>query len=625
MASIWGRPNMDADLDDGERSTATSNSASASAPEQPRDSKNEWSDCDNDDCDNGSDDMDGWGAPPPDVVTKQQPRLSASDLLGDPMAMFTPQPVLTFSDKPQPPMLRVEQLPPGSTVWVVDCEDVALLLKGNWDPIMNNVCCGKAEGQVVRHSGDVTFVKFGELLPALDVGLTLPRSCLSLDFIVPYDNRIEDAGQFAAGFGVGTLGPRAGNHRPTDIKAVVVRPLTQFYDAFACSAVTFESTKDGMALIQGERFTAAIEYFTHQLSTVGNASSERKELLLGRVVARLFAEQLAEALSDALQVIELSPSWPRAYLSAARCYATLGKLSQSAQMLNQTQLLLPHENDLRELQRLTDGLRFFQHLLDATPVYLRINAWYEKLLHAKRGFSVGDVVLEDRIAVGVGSIFNTEPHCWHCLIALSTVHRAAIPSPYDSSTLFCSRECCDAACSSYHRIEGDVASVSFRSATMLIHNKASASLQVEPLEIAKVAMRAFFMLVAAVGEALTEEAVHSHLVHLGLYPAPQISMDAKQNADISTLHNVLTGTFSPERRAVFTLAVLKSIYCYCAKYVLSVEHDGVSTYVIPTFASSVHRKEQGFNCHFVPIPRGIRLVAAAPIDAKDLLSISKLA
>lgn len=619
------------------------------ADPQYEDEEEEDDDCDDDD----DDDDDGWGdftVTNGALDTLREAILTNSNNEANEM-LFVPEPVVSLLNdaKPAMPMLTQEELPPGTKVWIVDEDDVKLLLKDAWDPPIRIVCNGREIGTVQRHSGDLTLVSFSNESIGMSFAFTLPRPCLSIQPIVAYESNrpANRPNALASSFGVGNLGPRAG--RGTARTKDEVNILQQYYEVMLASIVkcknaqpTWEqfvkgkvqpslaaintliaeaegaslATPEGSPLL-GSR-ASSISSNNNEGGAGNNAANlTLKELYCVRSMMRIFDHDANGALDDAQKAIKLNPSWVKGYLRAARAHQASGKFTLAGHMINQTLLLLPHSEEVLRLSDLNNYLcRVNAELEQAAPhIGIRLSCTYAKLLMPKRGFQVGEVIFEETEPVlSIPSMQNATQCCSVCLRTSSLSEMSIDASSRhhndnnnnNSSHSPLTRPFCSAACQQrgtlFLPMELITHELGYRSASGLIYSKAASSMNMLPLEQARLTMRLFFIVCTTharlqaqreqqhVQQAVQEQrpldsvlktfngtckesvvSVEEALQHLGIFPLVSINIDNKTRDDLTTLCNVLCQAFTAEEKTLYSPSLFLGLYAYVANHIVFAE------------------------------------------------------
>ena len=629
--SLCGRPNMDEELEDAEEEPTVpmQNNNNNNTAADEFDEEDEEDVCDDDDDD---DDEDEWNF----TVTNGSVKAGTLDTLRDAILsnngeneggmFFVPEPVVSLLNdtKPTMPLLDKEQLPPGTTVWVVDEDDVKLLLKDAWDPPIRVICNGRASGVVQRHNGDLTLVSFVNDSIGMSFAFTLPRPCLSILPIEPYESNhtANKQNALASSFGVGNLGPRAG--RGTARTKEEVNILQQYYEVMVPNIVKCKNVQDHWDLFVKGKVDAPLTEVTKLIqeaeaappiatpegspllgsrgSSVSSGQDSNnssgtltlKELYCIRSMMRIFAHDATGALEDAMAAIQLNPAWVKGYLRAARAYQGCGKFTLASHMINQTLLLMPHSDDVNRLSDLNNYLRCVNAELElAVPhMGIRLSSSYAKLLMPKRGFQLGEVIFEETDPVlSMASMQNTTPCCTVCLrtTGLTEMPTHHVTRPY------CSQSCFQRA-TLFSKMELVTHELGLRSATGLIYSKAASSMNMLPLEQARLTMRLFFIVCTThtrlqsqreqqqVQQSRSIEAVlktfngssssvgiEEALQHLGIFPLVSSSIDNKTKDDLTTLCKVLCQGFTPEEASLYNPSLFLGLFSYVSNHVIYAE------------------------------------------------------
>lgn len=651
MSSMIGRPNMDENLEGDQQME----SSLLPMPHVEADDGDDDEDALGDSCE-GSDD---WGdltirgeALNAALQTVVQRHGGVDDLSATGM-MFVPEPVMSLNNdsKPQMPLLPQEQLEPGVDVWVVDEDDVKMLLKDHWDGVLKSVCNGRASGKLLRHStDDLAVVLFENDALAIKYTFTLPRVCLSKEPIVAYESpktRGHGAGAtFAQSIGgVGNLGPRAGRGNAKTHEEVNL--FQQHYELMASYSVKCPTSEGAWSLLMRGKLNDALSEIDRAIGddVVGEF---RKEHYCVRSSIQLFRGQHSAALNDALEVIKLNPSWVKGYLRAARAYKAHGKYTLASHMINQSLLLLPHSSELLEVSSMNDFLRRQQLELETSfPLSLRLNAYYMKRFVTKRGFQVGETLFQESDWIlAMPSMFNKSDCCCVCL-GTRNLSVMKLPTKQDAQDTFCSTACHQRS-SLFFPMERDDNEIGFRSALSLIQAKAASSMNMLPLELARLTMR-LFLVVCTTHKRLVAQSRHAQqqqqqhmdsdvtlddaLLHLGIFPLVSTTgMETKTRDDLIILCNVMCQGFEARSRATYSPQLFIRLFAFVSAYALFAESpgsgDGLSTvkgYYVGRLCGSVERRAEHPNCEVRIGEEGfLRLVATTEILKEDALVIASL-
>lgn len=571
--------------------------------------------------------------------------------------LFVPEPVMSLlnDSRPQMPLLSQAQLPFGMKVWVTDEDDVKMLLKDNWDGVLKAVCNGRAVGKVLRHStDDLAVVLFESDTLAIKYTFTLPRVCLSVELIEAYDspktrgNNGNTASSFAQSVGgVGNLGPRAG--RGTAKTKEEVNILHQNYETMASFPVKCPSSETAWALLAKGKLAEALADINRVMEEDITAEF-RKEHLCIRSTIYLFLSEWGLALKDALDVIAINTSWVKGYLRAARAYKAQGKYTLASLMINHSLLLLPHSNEILEVSSMNNFLKTQQELLDKALFFLsiRLNAQYLKRFFTKRGFQEGELLYSEQSdwIIAMPSMFNTADCCCVCLSS-NNLQTMNLPTKDIQQGLFCSIACLQRS-SLFFPKERDDYEVGYRSAMSLVQAKAASSMNMLPLELARMTMRLFFMVCSTHERLVAQEraascvpaidpnapkivevtvTVDDALVHLGIYPlASTTGMETKTRDDLIVLCNVMCQGFEPKTKLMYTPQLFVRLFAFISGYALYAESEThIKGYYVGKLSGAVARDpERTPNCE-VSIREGVlRLNATCEILKDDPLIVAPL-
>ncbi|CBZ28922.1 conserved hypothetical protein [Leishmania mexicana MHOM/GT/2001/U1103] len=473
---------------------------------------------------------------------------------GEDGVLFVPDPVFDLTalqQKAVMPCLTQDQLPLGATVWVVDEDDVATQLTCNFSASYPPVCNGRLCGEVVRHTGHMTLVRFRSKASDLYFTLCLPTSCLSLQPIEPYDSAPHHDDSYGLGSGAyGMLGPRAacrGGAETCGNDGCVGHCLFEAMPAYDFEKVRGTTLEKAQEAFFGGFFEKALtsvnEYIDAQptspiaststdtdasanLATSGDAPPKAAALvdaLILRSRIFVFLERYHEALVDAQRCVQLEPRWVRGYLSVARAHCGLGQFSEAAAATGHACIILPYSLELERIRELNNHMHYLQSQLRAEKAscYLVLDCYYRKRLCVKASVTAETVLCTEATPiVATHSVFVSKepPHrCPVCFRVFSTSEqpgsvvltpeaantpptRDISPPPsspggtdMDDDVEYCSTECTQRA-SLYRPLElkhrAPLAQV-----RSLILSKGAVTLNVLPLEMAAMTVRLFLMVV----------------------------------------------------------------------------------------------------------------------------------
>jgi tetratricopeptide (TPR) repeat protein len=571
--------------------------------------------------------------------------------------MFVPEPVMSLlnDSRPQMPLLSQVQLPAGARVWVTDEDDVKMLLKDNWDGVLKAVCNGRAVGKVLRHStDDLAVVLFESETLAIKYTFTLPRVCLSTEAIEAYDspktrgNNGNTAASFAQSVGgVGNLGPRAG--RGTAKTKEEVNILHQNYETMASFPVKCPSSDAAWALLAKGKLAEALAEINRVMED-DVAAEFRKEHLCIRSTIYLFLSEWALALKDALDVIAINNSWVKGYLRAARAYKAQGKYTLASIMINHSLLLLPHSNEILEVSSMNKFLKTQQELLDKALFFLsiRLNAQYLKRFCTKRGFQAGELLYSEQSdwIIAMPSMFNTATCCCVCLSS-NNLQPMNLPTKEPLQDLFCSVACLQRSSLFFPKEKEDY-EVGYRSAMSLVQAKSASSMNMLPLELARMTMRLFFMVCSTHERLVAQEravlcvpatdpdapkpvevtvTVDDALVHLGIYPlASTTGMETKTRDDLIVLCNVMCQSFELKTKLMYTPQLFVRLFAFVSGYALYAESEThIKGYYVGKLIGAVDRDAARTpNCEVSICEGALRLTATTEILKDDPLIVAPL-
>ncbi|AYU81044.1 hypothetical protein LdCL_300030000 [Leishmania donovani] len=379
---------------------------------------------------------------------------------GEDGVLFVPDPVFDLTSLQQKavmPCLTQDQLPLGATVWVVDEDDVATQLTCNFSASYPPVCNGRLSGEVVRHTGHMTLVRFRSKASDLYFTLCLPTSCLSLQPIEPYDSVPHHDDSYGIGSGAyGMLGPRAacrGGAETCGSDGFVGHCLFEAMPAYDFEKVRGTTLEKAQEAFFGGIFEKALtsvnEYIDAQptsptasastekdpsvsLATSGDAPPKAAALvdaLILRSRIFVFLERYHEALADAQRCVQLEPRWVRGYLSVARAHCGLGQFSEAAAATAHACIILPYSLELERIRELNNHMHYLQSQLRAEKAscYLVLDCYYRKRLCINASVTAETLLCTEATPiVATHSVFVAKepPHrCPVCFRVFSTAEQ----------------------------------------------------------------------------------------------------------------------------------------------------------------------------------------------------------
>ncbi|GET90849.1 hypothetical protein, conserved [Leishmania tarentolae] len=480
---------------------------------------------------------------------------------GEDGVLFVPEPVFDLAalqQKAVMPCLTQDQIPPGATVWVVDEDDVATQLTCYFSASYPLVCNGRLSGEVVRHAGQLTLVRFRSKASDLHFTLCLPTSCLSLQPIEPYDSVPHHDNPYALSTGAyGMLGPRAvcrEGGEANDNDGVVGHCLFEAmpaYDFQKVRGTTLEKAQDAFFGGTFEKaLTSVNEYIdAYETSPVQSVSTDadlsatlvssggtpsKTASLVDALILRsrifVFLERYQEALVDAQRCVQLEPSWVRGYLSVARAHCGLGQFSEASAAIAHACIILPYSVELERIRELSNHMHYLQSQLRAEKAscYLVLDCYYRKRLCADATVTAETLLCTEATPiVATHSVFVAKepPHrCPVCFRVFNTSEQpgsvsadrsCAALTPETADALMTSDispplsspggtdmeedvEYCSTECmqrASLYRPLELKHRASLAQVRSLILSKGAATLNVLPLEMAAMTVRLFLMVV----------------------------------------------------------------------------------------------------------------------------------
>eukprot|EP00796_Vickermania_ingenoplastis_P005977 gene5977-4286_t len=436
--------------------------------------------------------------------------------------MFIPEPILSLestNEKPKLRFLSAEELPPGSTVWVGDEEDVQMYIKKHWNVFYEKICNGRQAGTVSRHSNDMSLVAFRDEATDVYYSLTLPRSCLSLTKIEPYSSSARktdpELKEEVLRTYYGRLNPR--NTRTTSRESQIANQL--FYEAVSVSAICTSgcpALEQALQEFHAGSFSKAMITVNNLLSSDSVYPPRRIDVYLLRSRLFVFQNKYAEAMEDARRCIVMEPRWVRGYLSAARALSGLGDFDGAHKMIVFASSILPYTTELRHIMELNTFLRHQQKRLGKDNYTLSIDHLYRKRIKPKKKIAKDEVmVMETMPSVIASSLFASWPphRCKRCFkeyhvtsqestdsdlddifskpVCLENIAKAI--DNFDLPPGYCSLECHDNA-KSENRLRYEYQK-QIQQAHAKLRSIASLIIDSRPLEIGKLTIRLFFIVV----------------------------------------------------------------------------------------------------------------------------------
>ena len=684
-ASRFGRPDMDAELDDSFKGGRASHS---------------WSSCDYEGLMADGDDSPlsahpspasgaagagGGGGAGPSVGDDASPdypddggelSLSRNDehdfntttTMSDHCNLFVPDLMYNLDSdegRPDMPDLPLSAFSVGTPVWVVDVSHVAMQLGDAWDHAARLVCNGQARGEVVRHaSDDLLFVRFSDAATETEQCFTLPRRCLSIEPVEAYPLPDNVALLGAQSMAMGGLRPRGGRAAKGAQGERDEPTVLQQYCEKVDAGTPSRRTEAAWNMFLKKRFRDSIAELNgiyDRAKADGADESTLNEVLTWRSFAYFFNREYEKSLADALLTIENSPAWVRGYVRAARAYTSLGKVPRAIEMMSQARRLLPNSNEVTDTLAMLGYLQKIQAKVDAYGLRYYLDPSYAKRLLAVRPFARGEVLFEDdTIIVGAPSVENEGACCEVCLTpttAEAKVTSSSSPSP--ATARLCSSRC-EAVARNFLSVERGAGVKSCDFACQLLLNKAANSADVLSIERARLAMRLFYLAyyrhssrTAALAGSTSQRAdaeaagggapsVRDVLAAIGVFPIPSLELETKTKDDVEALCTVVTSFMAPAERAVYDKDLFVLAYNYVVNYAVRIggtDASGrpISGLVLAGLASCVERHDPNahsaspsspaagvptINCEVRLVgPGRVAVVAIEEIAAGDRLTI----
>ncbi|RNF09739.1 hypothetical protein TraAM80_02007 [Trypanosoma rangeli] len=576
--------------------------------------------------------------------------------------LYLPEPVISFTatQRPELPRLPPESLPPGCHVWVVDEDDVHLLLRENWDDSYSAVCNGRLCGTVVRHSNNVTLVLFYDEHLEMSYSLSLPRVCLSKVPMKVYHHSPGGSNRlFESCFGIGNLDPRAGCFREEAATSKINR---QFYESLSVMEVQPPQALPQLAVVQENLNEGAYEAALTLLDNLPSNAVSRVDVLVLRSRTNVFLGRYQEALKDALGAIEEEPRWVRGNLAAARAFSGLCKFEEAARQIKRARLLLPHSHELRRIEELNAFMLNIQVELPSNGLNLYLDAQYAKKLVSFRMFNTNEVVFRgDHVILAMESIFATSSdRCCVCLKPEGKMMRVPVDLEGNSSekmACYCSVECQQRS-SLFFVMELGRHRVAVERARDLISCTLAQTANQVPLDMTYMTTRLFLMIcvtherlaskrrparrlndISAASNFSFEESCHSSgsdrtgylplkaaLQHLGVYPLPTDQLSSSAREKMYVLYNTLTAFFSDSEKQLYPPALFYALYEYVCAFAVAMhvrQPDSIIYYLPKIMGAVRHVEASEANCRVLAneTGTGIALVASRNIFPDEALSV----
>lgn len=580
-----------------------------------------------------------------------------SFVAGEEKQLYIPEPVILIAniDKPELPRLCVESVPIGCKVWVVDEEDVRLLLREYWDDCYRAVCNGRLCGSVVRHCHALTLVLFYDAELEMKFSLSLPRACLSLSPVESY--RRSPCGSsrlLASHLGLGNLDLCAGR---AGEDAATSRLHRQFYESLS----VMEIQAPRLGPVQACFFSGAYEEALALLSELPAEASQRIDALTLRSRVNAVLGRWEEALKDAQEVIKLEPFWVRGYLAISRALSGLGKFDVAAANIHRAMFLLPHSKELCKIQKLNSYMYNLQRKLPCNDLSLFLDFWYAKKLVTRRPFRKLEVVYkEDQMILAMESMFSTcSDRCCVCLKPhgeMMCVPEESVGGNSEESAYYCGVDCHKHS-SLFFPMEFGRHRAAVERARDLIFCNSKQTISQTPFDMACMVIRLFLMICVTHNRLSLRHRcprrakdgspsnfsgeqkdpgndvdlngtlpLHVALRHLGVYPLVTEQPNARVHGMMSVVYNVLTACFSDDERNIYSLTLFCALYEYVRTFavVVDAKHTKSRLYYLPQFMGAVERVAPSeANCEVVMDQNetNIALVASKNISAGEVLSI----
>ena len=474
-------------------------------------------------------------------------------------------------ERPSMPGHREDELPPGTQVWLVDAEDIAMLLKAEFDTAMLPHCHGKSTGEVIRHSGNVTLVKFSTL--DFIECFSLPRAGLSKVPIPPKSTKfkITDLG----GLGVGDLGPKAGMRNAPNLQSKGGLQRLSPHDHFVFqltisednTAAAAERTRhQALQLYRSRHFSDVEQLVTKADISVGTETLTEQDRRLWRSQALLKAQQVDEALTEALACIENDPDWIPGYVQSAQVYASIGKLGTAGQLLHQA-AFLPRDRQasLTPVIECNETLEKMEERVCKHGLGISVDPDFRRRLTAKRRFPAGSVIFTEKPSCAIPALANEARLCANCFDAIVPEGVQLPTGKIDESLSYCCSNQCAKEAKALHRDyeAGDGARSTF-AALFVIRDRLSSVANTRVLDHGLIAMRAFHVLISNVrrrtGSKRPPATCLPEMRALGLLPTPLLVLESKTKSDIQTLYNLLATGLTPEEQQFYTHSLFMDVF-----------------------------------------------------------------
>ena len=330
----------------------------------------------------------------PTVHAKASFLTSAADsAAGASLIGWVPQSMFKFSDKPPLPYLGVEALPRDTLAYLIDAEDVSMMLGQNWERSYHALCAGKGQFRVIRHSGAFTYVEI--VHPPMNVRtfITLPRSCLSIAPIAPYESAFDPNRKGYTSIGTSLHAKDRG--APPGFVAIAKHTSETFpLEEAIVMLMQQQVPHDGFQNIMFNLSTGSFDDVINGTEVAGNPSPL---LLTACAVARLMKGEPAEALQDAQRAIAMAHNAAAPYLAAWRALMALGKFASALSMLGTASLLVPNLPFIPRIRVIND----FFIVLDrqgrdaGSPLAYRLTHGCQRGTVARRDFAAQEAICSD--------------------------------------------------------------------------------------------------------------------------------------------------------------------------------------------------------------------------------------
>ncbi|CAD2218030.1 hypothetical protein, conserved [Angomonas deanei] len=493
--------------------------------------------------------------------------------------LFIPEPIFTTEAiarcRPSMPYLSKEELPVNSLVWVVDEDDVRTLLRTHWDPSYDNVCNGKQSGHVMRHSGEMTLVKFENKVTGLTYCLSIPRICLSLKKVDTYDGAKRESEGKLISSGMGKLDGLDGNSHSNELCFQFYETLTALHVSAAVKALLSEVV-DKVRLGLFEEALKLVEEIL--VGPHRQACLEEGLMLRSRIL--IFLQRYRSALADALEAAKVNPRWVKGYLTAARAYTCLGQFSEAGRYLVLTSTILPNSAEVESLKNLNEFMLSLQESVERiSAVRLYLDENYKKHLLPSRKVVAGGTLITEGTPIVSSPPLGTPSAslaglCCVCFSPERALPEDPLVSPELASLAFCSAMCRKKAGLFVH-LENKY-SVPLSGCVEVLLDSRSAFCSEKAVEVANLTLRLFFILASthkrrAKCDNQSAPSIQDSVELLGIFPCVTSHLSSHLKDSLVKLYDTLSETFKVEDKKTFSVDLFLKLFCYVQAYILPLD------------------------------------------------------